>query len=111
MYYARAVTFGPDNPHWQRETIHNTLFLKMIQNHMNEMLQIRGHVLLNDVYDALGVQRTRSGAVLGWFKESKQNYVNIEVVQLPDGNLRIEFETDGNILDYLPEDEDAAVSR
>lgn len=53
-------------PSWQSDPTSNYLFLKGVQAHMNNILPIRGHVMLNDVYDALGMARRPEGAVVGW---------------------------------------------
>jgi hypothetical protein len=65
--YARF--FDENNTNWQKSPEHNWNFLTMVQRHMNGILQHRGHVFLNDVYDALGMERSREGAVVGWLYE------------------------------------------
>lgn len=44
----------------------NYVKLKGFQQMLNDMLYTRGTVLLNDVYDCLGIPRTSDGAVAGW---------------------------------------------
>lgn len=61
-----AVCFDEYNRNWESGWQFNQLFLRSQQNYMNDMLRIRGHVLLNDVYDAIGFPRTPAGAVVGW---------------------------------------------
>jgi hypothetical protein len=38
---------------------------------MNNLLEIRGHVFLNDCFDALRMPRTREGQVTGWVMDGK----------------------------------------
>lgn len=58
--------FDETNLNWHRDPKVNYLFLKGVQRHMNNLLGIRGHVLINDVYDALGFERTGAGCIYGW---------------------------------------------
>lgn len=61
---------------WSPRPDYNFLFLKAAQIHANDLLQTRGHVLLNDVYDAIGLDRTPEGAVVGWVKGHGDDYVS-----------------------------------
>jgi hypothetical protein len=45
---------------------YNITYVEAINNKMNTLLFQRGHLLLNEVYDALGFPRNREGALLGW---------------------------------------------
>ena len=40
--------------------------LKCEENWANDKLKIDGFVFLNDVYDRLGLPRTRTGQIVGW---------------------------------------------
>ena len=69
--------FDQFNHNWKNSPEMNLFFLKIQQTMLNDMLKARGHVLLNDVYDALGMDRTREGCVLGWvYKPGHPSYVD-----------------------------------
>lgn len=53
-------------PDFKRNPEYNKIFLRAQQNYANEMLQARGHVFLNEIYDMLGIERSGAGAVVGW---------------------------------------------
>lgn len=62
--YARL--FGPHNPNWNPQPDYNVAFLKSQQKFATDRLRSRGHLFLNEVYDALGLDHTTEGAVVGW---------------------------------------------
>jgi hypothetical protein len=51
---------------WVKNPEYNAIFLRAQQNYMNDLLQARGHVFLNEVYDCLGIERSGAGAIVGW---------------------------------------------
>ena len=61
-----AKFFDETCSQWSKNAEYNLMFLKAQQNYYNDILKSRGHVFLNEVYDALGIERTKAGAVVGW---------------------------------------------
>ena len=61
-----AKYFDASSPQWQNSNEQNIFFLKAQQTHMNVLLRTRGHVFLNEVYDCLGLPRTKAGTIVGW---------------------------------------------
>lgn len=58
--------FESDNPNWYQTAEENRYFINMQQLFLNDTLMARGHVFLNEVYDALGLSHTQEGAIVGW---------------------------------------------
>lgn len=83
---------------YQKSPEYNLAFLMSQQNYMNDLLRARGHVILNDAYDALGLERTKEGCVVGWVKNSDgDGEVDFGIFNGPD---------EGQILDWVRGDED-----
>lgn len=109
---------------WDREPEYNLNFLHCQQNYFNDMLRARGHLFLNEVYDRLGIPRSREGAVVGWVLTndgSTDNYVDFGIwddfasykirdfVNGREGAILLDFNVDGLIwdkIDLSPGEED-----
>jgi hypothetical protein len=111
--YARF--FDENSSSWSREPEYNLIFLKCQQNYANDLLRARGHVFLNDVYDMLGIPRSKAGAVVGWViakNPISDNYINFGVFEGKteqardfvngfNGAILLDFNVDGVIYDQL----------
>lgn len=76
--YARV--FGPYNKNWVPRPEHNVNFLRAQQNWLNDRLNAKGHLFLNEVYDALGLERSKAGQAVGWLKGGDgDNYVDFGI--------------------------------
>lgn len=51
---------------WSVDPNMNFLAIKNVQMNMNDRLHTRGHVFLNEVWDALGMEREADGQLVGW---------------------------------------------
>lgn len=60
--------FDQDNPNWNSNPAFSMMFLRGVQNMLNDKLHTNGHLFLNEVYDALGYDDTPQGAILGWIE-------------------------------------------
>lgn len=112
--YARV--FDENNRRWSRNDILATRsFLQAQQNYLNDLLQARGHVFLNDAYDVLGMERSKAGAVVGWVKNNKSgdNFIDFGLFYSADPVMRdfmmledtkgivIDFNVDGVVYELL----------
>lgn len=61
-----AKLFERGNQNWSPVPEYNLMFIRSHQNWLTDKLKARGHVFLNEAYDALGLERTPAGAVTGW---------------------------------------------
>lgn len=65
-YSPYAKIFDETHEDWLKDPEQNLFYLKARQSQANDILKSRGHLFLNEVYDLLGFQRTKAGAVVGW---------------------------------------------
>ena len=98
---------------WQMNSDYNLMFLKGLQDYFTDLLISRGHVFMNEVLDALGIERTRPGVICGWLKGSGgDDYVDFGISEyytddysdVQDGylrNIHLNFNVDGVIWDKI----------
>lgn len=105
-----AVWFDEGANGWTKNPELNRLFLIHQECLCNGMLLRRGYLFLNEVYDCLGLPRTKSGRVVGWiYNEDRQDVVdfgihkehNADFINGKTPNALLDFNVEGNILDYL----------
>lgn len=64
---------------WCKDVGYNQTYLDSQQDYANLILQKRGHMLLNDIYDSLQIPRTPEGGVLGWkypAEDGKEDFID-----------------------------------
>lgn len=104
--------FDETNDNFEKDSSYNLMFLKSQQAYANDLLNAKGYLFLNDVYDLLGFPRTKAGQVTGWLKNSKNGdgFVDFGIYQLDDEKHRdfingyersviLDFNVDGVIID------------
>ena len=109
--YARF--FDESRAAWTNDSEHNYMFLKLQQDYANDMLKCRGYMFLNEVYDMLGIERSKAGQVVGWIYDQENaigdNYIDFGLrdernSEFINGNKRsvlLDFNVDGCILDKI----------
>lgn len=83
-----AKWFDESNINWSNTPEYNLMFLKAQQNWANELLTAHGHLFLNEVYDMLGVPRSKAGAIVGWVKGEGDDFVDFGIYDLNDDSKR-----------------------
>lgn len=112
--YARFFDDGCTG--WQKDAELNLVFLKHQQNYANDLLKRKGHLFLNEVYDMLGIPRTKAGQIVGWIYDEDHpngdNFVDFGIYDLNRERARdfvngyertilLDFNVDGNILNLI----------
>ena len=113
-YSTRARWFDQSCNNWKPVEEYNYIFLRAQQEFMNNLLRSRGHLFLNEVYDALGFERSREGAMVGWvYKPGNNNYVDFgfmngdtparrDFVNGHENSVLLDFNVDsGVVFDYI----------
>ena len=108
--------FNDTCPAWSNDPEFNLMFLRDQQRYMNDLLKTRGHVYLNEVYDALGFPRTKEGQIIGWLYDENDptlhNYIDFGIYDHMNANsedfvngytrdILLDFNPDGNILNLM----------
>lgn len=113
--YARFYDDGCKG--WEKDSEMNLLFLKSQQQYANDLLRARGHLFLNEVYDMLGIPRSKAGQVVGWVYDDSDenhgdNYVSFGIYDIHKPKSRdfvngyertilLDFNVDGNIWELM----------
>lgn len=106
MLYARI--FDDKNPTHGRVRSVNVFTLKAQEKVFNDLLLIRGTVMLNEVYDMLRFPRTPEGAIVGWSLSNPNgdNFIdfglNSPINQNEgDNRLLLDFNVSGKVFEYI----------
>lgn len=105
--------FDESNPLYKTDATYNDIFLHSVETYVNEMLKSRHHLFLNEVFDELGMDRTKEGQVLGWYYDETSDKFNnfvdfgINEIAYDDGEggyyfrHELNFNPDGNIMELI----------
>lgn len=94
------VLFDESCPNWHKDPEYNKFFLNAQQNHFNQKLHACGFVLLNEVFEALGLPRTTQGATVGWTKDTVV-YFGLAEVESWEGAIALKFNVEGVVYDKI----------
>lgn len=97
---------------WDPCPDYSEAFLRAQQSYFNDIFVARGHVFLNEVLDALGLERTQAGAVCGWVKGMGDDIIDFGYMDsfirdyntdsdLCRKNIHLSFNCDGVIWDKI----------
>lgn len=105
LMYSRI--FDDSNPEFSPDKDVNDFFLRAQMRYLNDILIIKGHVMLNDVYDALHMPRSPEGAVVGWsLKSNGDKFIDFgldkPINKRPgDNRFVLDFNVNGVVYKYI----------
>lgn len=113
-YSDYAKFFDASCKAWEKNADYNLMFIKGVQNVANIKLKEQGYLFLNDVYEALGIEKTLAGQTVGWIYDEDNpvgdNYVDFFIYECDrernrafvngyENVILLDFNVDGNIMD------------
>ena len=116
MHSPYAKFFDEGCNGWMKDPEASKLFLLKQQQQANDMLRARGYLFLNEVYQMLGIPRTKDGQIMGWIYDEEHpvgdNFIDFGIFDADKENCRdfvngyernilLDFNIDGNILELL----------
>lgn len=113
--YARV--FDESSRRWKKSSEYNFMFLRDAQEHFNDLLNSRGHLFLNEVYDYLDFPRSEAGQFVGWLKDGggdckvdiglfdPNNERSAAFINGYERNIILDFNVDGIIYDKIEKKE------
>ena len=116
MYSNYARFFDEFNPNWKSDPEYNLMFLRSQQQYANDLLRAKGRLFLNEVYEMLGMEKSKAGQIVGWVYDEKNptgdNFVDFGVYNLHDERVRafvnglepsilLDFNVDGDVWESM----------
>ena len=111
-----AIIFDDGCKGWTKDPELNKFTLLNVQNWANEKLQRKGYLFLNEVYEMLGIPKTKAGHHVGWVYDTKHpngdNFVDFGLFDIHserksafvngyERNVIVDFNVDGDIYDLV----------
>jgi hypothetical protein len=106
--------FDSDNPNNNSDPEITKMWLTGVQEHMNQLLRLNGHLMLNDVRKELCLPKTAQGQLLGWVDGNPDGDGFIDFGFMTDDHpsavafrngesrdVRLNFNVDGEVYHFL----------
>lgn len=103
------------NRNWENNIEYNLMFLRAQERYANDLLKSKKRLFLNEVYEMLGLPRSKAGQIVGWIyneeNPSGDNYVDFGLYDdnptysdspnESEASILLDFNVDGNIWDMM----------
>lgn len=75
-----SFIFDQSNPNFVDNRELNEFYLRVVEQYLNTVMEVRGYVLLNDLFEQMGLPRTPVGCISGWsVKAPGDNFIDLGV--------------------------------
>lgn len=113
VFSSATSDYSHDDAEWNHETQewegYDVTLVAKTREVLQNRLESKGRVFLNEAKKDLGMDETRAGQVVGWIydpsDETRDSHIEIDMYPTMDDNgeptLGLAFNVDGPILDYL----------
>jgi len=118
LYSDYAKFFDASCPDFEKDPELNFMFLRAQERYANEQLKRKGYMFLNDVYELVGIPRTKAGQFVGWIYDDKNpehdgdNFIDFGITDRTKEGSRLfvngresvillDFNVDGPIVDLI----------
>ena len=94
--------FDEGSSRWTKEKAFNEIFIRYVESYADDKLKSKGYLFLNDVYEMLGMPKTKIGQITGWRYNTENpmidNKVVFDVQSIGENKFIIDFNVDGKII-------------
>lgn len=111
-----VIMFDDGCKGWTKDPDYNFMYLKQLQSQFNSKLQEDGYVFLNEVREAFGLPKTKTGQIVGWVYDEKNpvgdNFIDFGIMDVSKERTRafmngyertviLDLNCDGNVWELM----------
>lgn len=113
-YSCYSKIFDETNNNWNPDPESNRFFLQTNEDTANKVCKGRGYLFLNEVYEALGIPKTKAGQIVGWIWDERRgdhqidfgmfNVMRPKTIDFVNGyepSVILDFNVDGPIIENV----------
>lgn len=93
--------FDENNVNWRKDADLTELFIKSQQAYFNHRLHAVGYVFLNDILDALAINRIPEGQIVGWLLDDGDQIDWTWSMSFDDRTFAMHFTVQGSIYEQI----------
>lgn len=92
------IVLDEDAPYFRKRVDANMVYLRTTERYLNDLLRMKGHLMLNEVYEKFGKSFTSRGYTDGWLKGGVGIQFAVMSADTKTGKIVFRTRTDGPII-------------